>query len=217
MGKYSNYADKVRSMAKEKFEAYQKAEAAYNKAEEMRRQYPQRNGVNTAEYAIKSAQAEAAYLEAKEALRSAQMKMHDGVNALQNMRRELEKDVSAHFTADPAALDSNTLELLKSGILKGHEYNRLLNEAQNTGNHTMARMIRKYAGDAAEKAGKEYGKDSPQYKDLISAAYNGNDSDGENEILGAWDTITEAYSRTANNPGLIGYWDQFTENAFNAL
>ena len=115
-----------------------------------------------AQYAAKSARAQADFLEAKEAYRKAKGVLESHKSEIAALRKELVAELDDHYAADPAALDSNTLELLKSGVLKANEYAKLMDKAQAAGNHTMARMIGKYAADAAEEGGNKYGQNSEQ-------------------------------------------------------
>ena len=59
MSKFNSYARKVNDIATAAFEEYRKTEQAYKKAEEQARKYPQRMGMVDAQYAAKSARAQA--------------------------------------------------------------------------------------------------------------------------------------------------------------
>ena len=150
MSKFNSYARKVNDIATAAFEEYRKTEQAYKKAEEQARQYPQRMGMIDAQYAAKSARAQADFLEAKEAYRKAKGVLESHKSEIAALRKELIAELDDHYAADPAALDGSTLELLKSGVLKANEYAKLMEKAQSNGNYTMARMIAKYAGDASD-------------------------------------------------------------------
>ena len=68
------------------------------------------------------------------------------------IRSALEKAVTDFYAADPKAIDANTMELLKSGILKPAEYARLFDAADNGDNATMCRLIAQAAENAAANA-----------------------------------------------------------------
>lgn len=209
MGKYYSYAEKVNAIAKEAFKKYREAEAAYKRAEEQQRKYPERQGLVDAEYAAKSARARADYLTAKEAMKAAKAEFSGHNSEIQSLRNQLIADLDAEYAADPAALDSNTLELLKSGILKTSEYQRMMQQARQTGNYTMARMVAKYAGDAAISAGKQYGDNDSRVRELRAISFMANDNNGSN-TLAAFDLLADVYKRATNNPYMIDSWDDLT-------
>lgn len=216
MGKFNSYGKKVNEIAAAAFEAYRKAEKAYKAAEEQARQYPQRYGMVDAQYAAKSARAQVDYLEAKEAFKAAQRALQSHNSEIAALRKELAAELDDHYAADPAALDGNTLELLKSGVLKANEYAKLLDKAQSDGNYTMARMIAKYAGDAAADVGKRYGDNSEQARTLRAISYTADQNNG-NDVLGAFDVMAEAFSRTSNNPAMMDAWGELTDAAAEML
>lgn len=209
MSKFNSYAVKVNTIAKDAFEKYRKAEAAYKRAEEQQRKYPQRQGIVDAEYAAKAARAYADFMTAKEDFKRAQAEFSGHNAEIAALRKQLVADLDAEYAADPAALDSNALELLKSGVLKTGEYARMMDKAQRDGNYTMARMVAKYAGDAATSAGKQYGENDARARELRAIAYRANDNNGSN-TLAAFDLLADVYKRATNNPYMIDSWDDLT-------
>ena len=209
MSKFNSYARKVNDIATAAFEEYRKTEAAYKKAEEQARQYPPRHGMVDAQYAAKSARAQADFLEAKEAYRKAKATLESHKSEIAALRKELVSELDDHYAADPAALDSATLELLKSGVLKANEYGKLMEKAQSDGNYTMARMIAKYAGDAAEQRGSKYGQNDEQARTLRAISYTAGPTNGSN-TLQAFDLMADVYNRAVNNPGMIDHWGELT-------
>ena len=216
MSKFNSYARKVNDIATAAFEEYRKTEQAYKKAEEQARQYPQRMGMIDAQYAAKSARAQADFLEAKEAYRKAKGVLESHKSEIAALRKELIAELDDHYAADPAALDSATLELLKSGILKPNEYAKLMDAATGRGNHTMERMIAKYAGDAAADVGKKYGDNSEQARTLRAISYTADQNNG-NDTLQAFDLMAEVYSRTSKNPAMMDAWGELTDAAAERL
>ena len=216
MSKFNSYAKKLDEQARAAFKAYRDAEAAYKKAEQKAREYPQRHGMVDAQYAAKSARAQADFLEAKEAYRKAKGVLESHKSEIAALRKELVAELDDHYAADPAALDSNTLELLKSGVLKANEYAKLMDKAQSDGNYTMARMIAKYAGDAAAERGNKYGQNDEQARVLRGISYTANQNNG-NETLQAFDLMGDVYNRAVNNPGMIDHWGELTSNALENM
>jgi hypothetical protein len=216
MSKFNSYARKVNDIATAAFEEYRKTEQAYKKAEEQAKKYPQRMGLVDAQYAAKSARAQADFLEAKEEYRKAKATLESHKSEIAALRKKLAAELDDHYAADPAALDSNTLELMKSGVLKANEYAKLLEKAQSDGNYTMARMIAKYAGDAAKQRGSEYGQNDEQARTLRAISYTANQNNG-NDTLQAFDLMADVYSRATNNPGMIDHWGELTGNALENM
>lgn len=66
------------------------------------------------------------------------------------LRHTLEKEVQTNSLADPAAIDSNAVELMKTGILTPDDYFNFADKYD--GNATMLRLIGYYAREAATDA-----------------------------------------------------------------
>ena len=209
MSKFNSYAKKLDEQARAAFKAYRDAEAAYKKAEQKAKEYPQRNGMVNADYAAKSARAQADFLEAKQAYESARRTFRDSDRQFDVMRKELAAAIDDAYSVDPAALDSATLELLKSGIMNASEYTKLLEQAKANNNPTMVRMIGKYAADAAKARGESHGMNDREAQALRMAEYNSRSYTG-GDRLQAFDNMVELYHRCTNNPGMIDHWDEFT-------
>ena len=212
MSKFNDYGKKVDAIAKEAFKKYREAEAAYKRAEDQQRKYPQRQGIVDAEYAAKAARAYADFTQAKADMKRAKEEFSAHNAEIAALRKQLVADLDKHYSADPAALDSNALELLKSGVLKPTEYARMMDQAQSSGNFTMARMIAKYAGDAATSAGKQYGENDSRARELRAISYRANDNNGAN-TLAVFDLMANVYSRATENPYMIDSWDSLTGEA----
>jgi hypothetical protein len=67
----------------------------------------------------------------------------------ETIRKRVEEAFYRVYSVVPEDIDANTLELLKSGILKDHEFFALAERFNNNG--TMRRMIGKYAAERAER------------------------------------------------------------------
>lgn len=209
MSRFNIFAQRLDEQAKAAFKAFRDAEAAYKKAEAKAKEYPPRNGFVDANYAAKSARAQADFLEAKQAYETARRTFRDSDTQFNAMRKELAAAIDDAYSADPAQLDSNTLELLKSGILTGSEYTKLLEQAKAASNATMVRMIGKYAGDAAKARGESHGMNDREAQALRVAEYNSRLYTG-GDRLEAFDNMVSLYHRCTNNPGMIDHWDEFT-------
>lgn len=209
MGNYNSYAKDAAKIMKAAIDDYSAAVTRLKKAEEQAKTYPEKMGMVDADYVAKSARAKADLLDAKAALTTARDVMHSKKSELKAIRNKLSDALDDDFSADASKLDSNTMELLKSGILKPAEYQRLLEKAENNGNYTMARMVAQYAGKAVDEAAKNYGEGSEQARALRVVSYQGNKYNG-NETLGHFDALMDAYERTINNPFLADKWDELT-------
>ena len=117
-------------------------------------------------------------------------------------------EVTDDYSADPKAIDNNTLTLLNAGILKSSDYEKLMKEAQAADNHTMVRLIGKYAGNAAEAEERKNGSNSIKAKELRTISYMGREN-GDN-VLRSFDSLSEVFRRTADNPAMIDKWDYLT-------
>lgn len=212
MSRFNGYARKADEIAKAAFEEYRKAEAGYKKAEAAAKQYPPRHGMVDAQYAAKSARAQADFLEAKQAYATAQRVFAESGRQFDGLRKELAAEIESAYSVDPAQLDNNTLELLKSGILTGSEYAKLLNAAQAAGNPTMVRLVGKYAQDAADAAAAKYGQSDRAAAELRAIAYQSKTNTGSAH-LEAFDYLADVYRRCTNNPGMIDHWDELTAQA----
>ena len=67
------------------------------------------------------------------------------------LRKELEKDVQKDGLANPDAINANTVELLKAGVLTVEDYYSLAERYE--GNNTMLRLLGKYALDESIASG----------------------------------------------------------------
>ena len=208
MSRFKKYAEQAQTIAKENVKEYQEALDRLKKAEQVKRDYPKRSGFASADYLAKSARAEADFLEAKEGVRAAKMKMEAGKAELARIKKALTADIESSYAADPAQLDSATVELLKSGILKASEYERLYNHAAKAGNPTMMRLIGKYANDRATDEQKNL---LPVDRSvLLSIAHSSRQVNGAEHLAG-FHLIEDVFSRCIDNPAMINHFDELTQ------
>lgn len=208
MSKFNSYAKKLDEQAREAFRAYREAEKAYKDAEKKAKEYPPQRGADP-DYTVKSTRAQADLVEAKEAYSQATRAFKNSTKQFDGMRKDLAADLNDAYSVDPTALDSATLELLKSGIMTGSEYEKLLNQAKAANNPTMARMIGKYAGDAAEARSNTHGENDSEAIAMKIIADDSRKFTG-GDRLEAFDNMISLYRRCTNNPAMIDYWGEFT-------
>lgn len=209
MSKFNHYAKKVNEIATEAFKEFQKAEQALKDAEQQSRLYPERSTAD-AQYKVKAARIQADLLEARENYHVAEMALQSRKGDISALREKLATEIDTNYAADPSQLDSNTIELLKSGILKANDYSNLMSKAQSAGNTTMCRLIAKYAGEAADQRESKYGRGDKQAGALRAIGIN-NKYDGS-EVLESFDVLSETYNRTANNTAMIPHWEPLTSD-----
>lgn len=212
MSRFNEYARRLDTLARENFQKYINAKEEYENACDKLAQYPQHYGNVDHEYECKRIRAIADHAEAKAAFDVVKNEYADTVREVEKIRAELVNAIEADYIVDPAQLDNNTLELMKSGVLKPADYERFMNDALENENHAMVRMIAKYAEEAS-KALETSGVDHKTYyegRERLNNVVNACKTDDGREYLEAFDVIAETYRRTVNNPAMISYWDQLT-------
>ena len=215
MSRFNEYARRLDTLARENFQKYINAKEEYENACDKLAQYPQHYGNVDHEYERKRVRAIADHAEAKAAFDVVKHEYADTVREVEKIRAELVNAIEEDYIVDPAELDNATVELMKSGALKPADYVKIMDEAKSSGNHTMIRLITKYAEDAS-KALENSGMEQSEYLKSRACLNNvisvGKTDDGR-EYLEAFDYIAEAYNRTVKNPGMISYWEQLTARA----
>lgn len=202
MSKFNTFARRLDAHAREVFAKREATEAKFREAEKLLREAKARGNK------IDVVRAEADLMEAKSARDSMRRALRDDSGAeIANIRKELAAELDGAFAADPADLDTATLELLKSGILTAAEYSRLMDSAAEAGNATMCRMIGQYAKTRSDE---ETAKRNPDTaREFARIAHRGRMS-GANAYLANFDTLTEIYGRAVKNPALVPHWDALT-------
>lgn len=98
---------------------------------------------------LRRQRAKAALLEAEHTFKAAESRVWAEFDRQKEaIRRDLESEVRATSTVDPDAIDTNALELLKSGILTADDIFSMANTYDN--NITMLRLISKTAKELAD-------------------------------------------------------------------
>jgi hypothetical protein len=213
MSEFNEYAQRFDKIMQTISAEHAEIEARMTAAEDARREFPQRSGGVTPEYMVKSSRAQADYVAAEEELRELRRSMEDGNyrRQIKELRKELENSLAKAFRVDPEKIDNATLELLKSGICTPDEYAVFLNKAIDGGNPTMARLICKYAEDAAAAAVEKAGgyMEDPTAKALRTVVYNGRAYNGK-QWLDAFDYMEDIFNRASRNPAMLEQWDNLT-------
>ena len=205
MSKFNTFARRLDAHAREVFAKREALEAAYNQAERASKE------AKASGHPVATARADADLLEAKNARDSMRRALRDDSGAeIANIRKELAAELDGAFAADPADLDTATIELLKSGILTVSEYSRLMDSAAEAGNATMCRMIGQYAKTRSDE---ETAKRNPDTaREFARIAHRGRMT-GADAYLANFDTLTEIYGRAVKNPALVPHWDELTSAA----
>lgn len=204
MSKYTSILREFDTKAKENFEAFKKVEKAYNKAQENARLYKKGSGYN-AETKAKEFRAQAELEEARAAYQNATSAFQGDRKFITDLRGKMESALDEDYRVRPDKVDLVTLELMKSGIMKSNDFRHLLNEAKASENHTMMRLIARYAMDAADAIGDNM---HPEAVALRGVSIEGN-SDNGNEYRKAFEAMESIYNRCTVNPGLIDHWGEF--------
>lgn len=203
MSKFNSYAKRIDKIATEAFKKYREAEAAYTEAIKKHNSTPQIVNGSFLPYAAEQARAQADFLDAKEAWRKAKIDFENQIKEIEAVREELKNEVEQSYTVDPTALDTNTVELLKSGILKSADYMKLMEEAKAAGNHTMTRVIAKYAKEEADRQT----PNTAITRELNAVSYM---ADSGNGHLQEFDKLADVFNRTVRNPAMIDHWEELT-------
>ncbi len=121
------------------------------------------------------------YQEAERAFKEAETRIWTEFNRQRaELREKLESEVRGAALADPDTVDTNGLELLKSGILSADDYYALAEKYDD--NPTMLRLVAKYAKNAANDM---QGKDRGAMLQLASVCGN-----GQGKTMRAWDELS---------------------------
>ena len=108
------------------------------------------------------------------------------------LRRALEKEVQTSHLADPSAIDSNAVELMKTGVLTVDDYFGFADRYD--GNPTMLKLIGHYAKEAADS--------TDDRKDRVALTVLAQDcAKGTGKTLKAWDSLMTAANYCSGRGG----------------
>ncbi len=105
---------------------------------------------------------------------------------MEELGRQLAKEVEEKFAVSPEAIDNNALELLKSGIMTAADMEALIVKYED--NPTMTRLIGKYAKDAAAELAESISEADRASRARFTAVANFA-RDNVSSILKDWDAL----------------------------
>ena len=212
-----NYGTQINDIAQAAFSEYQTAEAGLSAAIKQREKYPDvLHKRSDHEYYANVTRAEADYQTAKEAVKSAKKAFESRCNEVGQMRDNLKKDIDKLYGMTASELDANEMELLKSGAMSPADFERMLEVDIGIKNYTMVRMIGKHARDAANARFNKYGDRDDVGMKYWQVAMKCDRIDGS-DLLKAFDMLSDLLRRCADNPAMIGYWEQLGGDAIKLL
>lgn len=108
------------------------------------------------------------------------------------LRRALEKEVQTSNLADPSAIDSNAVELMKTGVLTVDDYFNFADKYSE--NATMLKLIGYYAKEAADS--------TDDRKDRVALTVLAQDcAKGTGKALKAWDDLMNVVNYCSGRGG----------------
>lgn len=206
MSKFNRFAAKLDNVARETFGTFERLEKKQREAQQRMKNYPDRAGIVSPEYIAEQAKARAAYYDSKAAMDKAKHELPDKARRdAANLRKELEKELFIKFAPRPDHVNMQTIELLKSGILKDSEYVFLARDAIEHENYTMARIISKQAENMANA------RPATEAMILREAAEIGK-RDQSADYLSTFDGLTDIMNRCLNNLSMSDHWGELTRD-----
>lgn len=208
--RYTKYAERINTLAKQRYADYKKAVDAFEEAEKKYRFAP--SGWATADYQKKKIQAEADYRIAKQELQEARNIYQKTMDEVVAIRNELFAEVSEDWSMKPNDLDRNTVDLLQSGICTPEEIADLFNKAETI---TTKRYVAKFASEEVKRLpmSMERTKAIKAQTLLNHVAHTGQlykDVNNAEPIM-RFDAVSEVLRRGIRNPKLMENWDAYTE------
>lgn len=185
MSQYNHFAKDLDAAFKAARDEYA---AAYNAVEQARKAM-QDAGTDALKKQITTLQ----FQEAENNLRKETTRIWTGFDAkAADLRRELEKEIQTSNLADPSAIDSNAVELMKTGVLTVDDYFAFADKYD--GNPTMLKLIGHYAKEAAGNA--------DDRKDRVASTVLAQDcAKGVGKALKAWDSMMTAANYCSGRGG----------------
>ena len=222
MGKFHSYAQRLDEAFKNAREQYTKSfsalQAAQKKFDDAQMWH---SGESPAERELSVAKARIALAEAQKDFEREAPAIWETFNQTRaELRKGLEKEVSANNLADPSAIDNGALELLKSGIMTSSDFSGMVERFN--GNATMTRLISKYARDAALSV------DNTREKAALNSIAV-TCADGLSSTMREWDVLSTIADRcsgqnrkgVADRPEHIlamgAHWEELVSEALESL
>lgn len=201
------YLREFDTMAKENFKTIKKAEKKLNQAKEQANLYRKGSGYN-AETKAKEYRAQADLAEAQQEYDAALKTFKESTMNTKPIREKLEAALEEEYRIRPDKVDAVTLELMKAGVMQSSDYRHLVHEAKQNGNHTMLKLLNKYAKDAGDARYKTHGSMDREATLLHLAANEANENGGK-EYLDSFDAMNSIYARCTENTAMIDHWGEF--------
>ena len=215
MSNFNSYAQEFNTIAKDYLNELGAATSDLANAEVMFNRHKRPAGLwsnPTVEEIANAANAEIGLATAKERISVARTtKLSAAKSKITELRRRLEKELAAHYYADPARVDSNTLALLDSGMLTAAEYASLYEKAIANDNITMARMIGAAAGKYADKLMNIEAPNENQRAEraILTQVSQNAKKCGANEYLNSFDVLVDMFNICSRNPAMVENWDEY--------
>lgn len=204
MSELYEFATKFQEVAKSAFAELIDAQEVLSRSEERARKYPQKKGADV-HYSAKSAQAASDLKTASDNFNRLKNDLPERAGGqVRKLRAALEQAITRAYAVRPGEVDEYSMTLLNSGVCRLHDFEFLLNYAEN---HTMKRIVGHYAAKAAVEAEQDGDKETARKLRYISQ--QGAD-DGRGYLL-AFDRLTDIFLRSVKNPLLIPRWNEFSK------
>lgn len=149
MSVYNQYAKKLNKAFQDMAEEYGRLATAVNGAKNRLNDYPESHPGTVYDAEKRAAQAR---LDAETAKLNTEAPriMERFCDTVDSLTAQVKKAVADSNVVNPAEIDGNALELLKSGVMTVSDYAAMVD--RYSGNKTMLRLIGKYADDARKDA-----------------------------------------------------------------
>lgn len=215
----TGFGERMNMIVQDAYEQYKKAESEFLEAKKNADAFPFKNNMD-ADYYQKYSTAQHAYMVARnEKAEMERMLREDTVKRIENLREELVEVIESETAVKPEQIDGNMMELLKSGILTSKDYARMLEQCKSKNNGTMARLICKYASEAAEERQRKHGTSDNEAFELYRIGESTEEFDGS-ENLRLFDEVASGYryhySRNLT-PDMWATWDELNAETLEMI
>ena len=215
MSKYNVYAQRLDTAFKEARDEYTAAYTALQQAQQANREAGAwRSDDSAEEKQRRVTRAALAVHDAEAAFSEASARVWPEFNRKRRaIRTELEKEIGAASIADPAAIDNNALELMKTGVLSAADYSAFVEKYDS--NATMLKLIAHYAHEAAGAT--ENRQEAAALNSIAVTCQS-----GQGAVLRAWDDLSKVadycsgqkYDGAREQPthivNMSARWEQFS-------
>jgi len=206
MKNYKKYAKEANEVIKSAFNEIQKAERAHLDAKTRQEAFKHKRFDNELDARMYQAQAEADYIRTQKELKELKARvLSDTQEKLQGVRKALQAQISKDTALKPDKMDTSTITLLESGVLKATDYKELLDNAISEDNATMIKLIAKYA----EKRVHDTALDPHERQTYLAVSSEASMNTGD-AVIDNFDTFGAIFERSVNNTRLIDSWDTLT-------